>query len=132
MLLLYSTDLSPIVNPVGCDLPVIGRYISKIVDAFVAVVFSFDGTKDLCLVIDYYLTSEDGGEEYDFRETYCLQKGNHRIENFDIYLMEHGFDVSMEEDLIGICEEIEITYEFLGGFAYPLVCKREFIGVASS
>lgn len=131
MLLLNSGSLKPIVSPIVANLPPVGNYLSKIVEVQTEVVFSFDNTEDFCLTISYRLSSLITDEQYDFTETYCLRKSNPRINEFDSYLNRHGFDTTMDDDLIGIHEQVEITHEFLGGFAYPMICKRRFISQLS-
>jgi hypothetical protein len=115
-------------NPKGKRLPPAGRYYSKIKEATTEFVEFLDEIEGLCLVISYHLISVDCGKEYDFTETYYIAQSNLRIMALNDYLVSYGFDISMEEDLADIQELVEVTYEFLGCWAYPIICKREFLG----
>ena len=131
MLLLNYESLEPVVKPKLSDFPPVGSYFSKIVEVHTEIVISLDNSEGFCLTISYRLTNISTGDQYDFIETYCLLKANPRICEFEAYLNEYGFDTSMDDDLIGIYEQVEITHEFLGGFAYPMICKRRFISQLS-
>lgn len=128
MLLINIGTLDPVVNPMIKNLPTPGRYISEIVDVVTAIVESLEGTEDFCYVVEYHLTRVDDGVDYSFTETYNVLKSNPRFFQFNEYLKDHGYDTTCDYLLIGIREQVELTYEYLGGFAYPMICNRTFIG----
>lgn len=128
MLLFNIGTLEPVVNPMAKNLPTPGGYYSEIVDVTTEIVESLDGTEDFCYVIEYHMTRMADGVEYDFKETYNILKSNPRIYQLDLYLKEHGYDTTSDQQLVGLREQVELTYEYLGGFGYPMICKRKFIG----
>ena len=128
MLLFNIGSFDPIVDPMAKNIPTPGRYYSKIVDVTTEIVEFLEGTEDFCLVLQYRLFEVDSGTEHDFVETYNTLKSNARINSLQEYLMEHGYDITCDHLLIGIREIVEITYDYLGGFAYPMIYSRAFIG----
>lgn len=128
MLLLNTGTLKPVVNPMAKNLPTPGRYISEITDVETVIVKSLNGTEDFCYVISYNLINIEDGSKHSFKETYNTLKSNPRIHRLNEYLMEHGYDTTCDHLLVGIRELVSITYEYIGGFAYPMICKRKFIG----
>ena len=128
MLLLNTGTLEPVVNPMAKNLPTPGKYYSEIVDVTTEIVESLEGTEDFCLVIQYRLLGVDSGTEYAFKETYNTLKTNSRINSLHEYLVKYGYDTTCDHLLVGIREVIDITYEYLGGFAYPMIYSRTFIG----
>ena len=128
MLLLSIGTLKPVVNPMANNLPTPGRYISEITDVETVIVKSLNGTEDFCYVIYYNLICIDDGSKFSFKETYNTLKSNPRINSLNEYLMEHGYDTTCDYLLVGIRELVSITYEYLGGFAYPMIYSRTFIG----
>ena len=130
MLLLNVGTLEPVVSPMAKNLPIIGEYYSEITDVVTETVGDLNDAEDFCLVIEYHMRHIYSDREFDFKETYTLLKTNPRINEFDMYLKEHGLDTTMDSELIGIREKIKITYEYLGGFAYPLIYDRIFMGTS--
>lgn len=130
MLLLNVGTLEPVVSPMAKNLPIIGEYYSEITDVVTEVVGGLNDAEDFCLVIGYHLRHIYTDCEFDFKETFTLLKSNPRINTFDMYLKEHGLDTTMDADLIGVREKIKITYEYLGGFAYPIIYDRIFMGIS--
>ena len=129
MLLLNTGNLEPVVSPMEKNLPIIGEYYSEITDVVTEVVGDLNDAEDFCLVVEYHLRHIYSDREFDFKETFTLLKSNPRINAFATYLREHGLDTTMDADLIGVREKIKITYEYLGGFAYPIIYDRIFIGL---
>lgn len=132
MLLLNVSTLKPVVSPTVKNLPIIGEYYSKITDVVTEVVGDLNDAEDFCLVIKYRLRHIYSDREFDFKETFALLKSNPRINAFDTYLKEHGLDTTMDVDLIGVREKFKITYEYLGGFAYPIIYDRIFMGISNN
>ena len=128
MLLFNIGTLEPVVNPMAKNLPTPGRYYSEIVDVTTEIVVSLEGTEDFCLVLQHRLLGVDSGTEHNFVETYNTLKSNARINSLQEYLVEHGYDTTCDHLLVGIRELVDITYEYLGGFCYPMIYRRTFIG----
>ena len=118
----------PIV-PENTKIPTPGRYYSVIIDAYTAVIFPFyKKEEDSCFVVKYRLVDVNTLEESEFTETYFPYGSDPRGDKFFSYLNKH-FTVPYGEDeaLIGLREKLELNWDILGGFAYPVVSRRWFI-----
>ena len=109
-------------------LPLPGVYYSIVVDAHTAVIPPLYNDEDACFVIEYKLVSVDTLEECTFAETYYPYRSNPRSSKFFSYLRKH-FCVPYGEDeaIIGLLEMVEINWDVVGGYAYPVVARRKFI-----
>lgn len=109
--------------------PTPGIYYSIIEDAYTAVINPFyKKEEDTCFVVKYKLVDINTLEESVFIETYFPYGSDPRGDKFFSYLNKH-FTVPYGEDeaLIGLREKLEINWDILGGFAYPIVSRRWFI-----
>ena len=113
----------------NANIPTPGLYYSIIEDAYTAVIVPFyKKEEDTCFVVKYKLVDVNTLEESEFTETYFLYGSNSRGDKFFSYLNKH-FTVPYEEDeaLIGLREKLELKWDVIGGFAYPVVSRRWFI-----
>lgn len=110
------------------DFPLPGLYYSIITDAYMAIISPFYKKEDTCFVVKYKLISVSSLEESEFIETYYPYRSSPRSDQFFSYLHKH-FTVPYEEDeaLIGLREKLELNWDVLGGYAYPIVARRWFI-----
>ncbi|MBQ1196940.1 MAG: hypothetical protein IIX44_11915 [Clostridia bacterium] len=115
------------------SLPAPGLYHSVVTDAYTAIIHPFYGNEDTCLVVEYKLVNVSTLEEYIFKETYYPYRSNPRSVKFFSYLCKH-FSVHYDEDeaIIGLREKVEINWDVLGGYAYPVVARRWFIDLPQS
>lgn len=105
-----------------------GVYFSIITDAYgIGITPSFK-KDDGCLIVKYKLLSEKDFSESTFVETYYPDISNPRGDAFFSYLAEHFPYVGESDAYIGTREKLTIGLDILGGVAYPVVCKRQFIG----
>lgn len=125
----YSGD--PVVE--NCtQFPDPGVYFSIITDAYgIGVTPSFK-KDDGCFIVKYKLFSEKTFEESTFIETYYPDISNPRGDEFFSYLSTHFPYVGESDAYIGTREKLTIGLDILGGVAYPVICKREFIGYGDS
>lgn len=110
-------------------LPKPGVYYSIIEDAYTAVINPFyKKEEDSCFVVKYKLVSVNTLEEFEFTETYYPYGSDPRGNQFFSYISKH-FTVPYGEDeaLIGLREKLELNWDVLGGFAYPIVSRRWFL-----
>ena len=110
------------------DFPLPGLYYSIITDAYMAIISPFYKNEDTCLVIKYNLVNVETLEECTFTETYYPYGGDPRGDKFFSYLHKH-FTVPYGEDeaIIGLREKLKISWDVLGGYAYPVIARRWFI-----
>lgn len=128
MLTIYDSYSGTPVLEGDFDYPTPGIYYSIITDAYgVGIVPSFK-KDDGCFIVKYKLLSEKDFSESSFVETYYPDSNNPRGDAFFSYLAEHFPDVGEDDAYIGTREKLEICYDIVGGVAYPIVKKREFIG----
>lgn len=113
----------------NAKIPTPGLYYSIIEDAYTAVIVPFyKKEEDTCFVVKYKLVDVNTLEESEFTETYFPYGNDPRGDRFFSYLHKH-FTVPYGEDeaLIGLREKLELNWDILGGFAYPIVSRRWFI-----
>ena len=113
----------------NAKIPTPGLYYSIIEDAYTAVIVPFyKKEEDSCFVVKYKLVDVNTLEESEFTETYFPYGSDPRGDKFFSYLNKH-FTVPYGEDeaLIGLREKLELNWDILGGFAYPIVSRRWFI-----
>ena len=118
----------------GIDTPSPGLYYSIITDAYMAIISPFyKKEEDSCFVVKYKLVDVNTLEESEFTETYFPDGSDPRGDMFFSYLNKH-FTVPYGEDeaLIGLREKLEINWDVLGGYAYPVVARRWFIDLPQS
>ena len=115
------------------DIPNPGVYYSIITDACMAIISPFYKKEDTCFVVKYKLVSVSSLEESEFIETYYPYRSSPRSHQFFSYLHKH-FSVPYGEDeaIIGLREKLEINWDVLGGYAYPVVSHRWFIDLPQS
>ena len=115
------------------NLPTPGLYYSIIENAYMAIISPFYKNEDTCFVVKYKLVSIGSLEECEFIETYYPYRSTPRSDQFFSYLREH-FPIPYGEDeaIIGLREKLEINWEALGGYAYPVVARRWFIDIPQS
>ena len=109
--------------------PTPGLYYSIIEDAYTAIISPFyKATEDSCFVVKYKLINAETLEKSEFVETYYTYKSDPRGDKFFSYLHKH-FPVPYGEDeaIIGLREKLEISWDILGGYAYPVIARRWFI-----
>ena len=109
----------------NAKIPTQGIYYSIVEDAYTAIILPFyKEDEDSCFVIKYRLVNVDTLEESTFTETYQTYGNNPRSHKFFSYLNKH-FTVPYGEDeaLIGFREKLALSWEILGGFAYPIVSR---------
>ena len=109
-------------------LPTPGTYLSVITDAYGMGITPSFKKNDGCFLVKYKLLSEKDFSESTFEETYYPDVSNSRGDEFFAYLNKHFPYVGESDAYIGTREKLEIGLDILGGFAYPVVNKREFIG----
>lgn len=109
-------------------LPLPGLYYSIIEDAYMAIITPFYKDEDTCFVVKYKLVHAETLEESTLTETYYPYRNGQRSSNFFNYLAKH-FSARYNEDeaIIGLREKVEINWDVLGGFAYPIISRRWFI-----
>ena len=114
--------------PEDIKYPEPGLYYSIVTDARMAVISPFYKKEDTCFVVDYKLIDVKTLEVCTFTETYCPYGHDPRGDKFFSYLDKH-FTVPYGEDeaIIGLREKVEISWDILGGYAYPVVARRWFI-----
>ena len=118
----------PIV-PENQRIPTPGIYYSIVEDAYTQVIVPFyKKEEDSCFVVKYSLVNVKTHEVFEFTETYYPYGSDPRGNKFFSYISKH-FTVPYGEDeaLIGLSEKLEINWDVLGGFAYPIVSRRWFI-----
>lgn len=104
-----------------------GEYLSVVEEAYMTVIEPFYGNNDTCFVIKYQLVNLKTFEVIHFSETYSMYKDNPRSEELFEYLQKNLPLHEQFEDLIGMREQLKITWEVLGGYAYPIVIDRTFL-----
>ena len=104
-----------------------GEYLSMVENAYVTLIEPFYEDNGFCFVIAYRLVNIETLECSHFTETYGMHKGNPRSEYFFKYLEKNLPSYEQYEDLIGMREQLKITWEVVGGYAYPIVTERTFL-----
>lgn len=104
-----------------------GEYLSIVEDAYIIEIEPFYEDNDTCFVIVYRLVDLKTLEVFHFSETYSLYNRNPRSEYFFEYLQKNLPQHELEEELIGMREQLKISWEILGGYAYPIVVDRTFL-----
>lgn len=113
----------------GDNIPKPGLYYSIIIDAYIAPIVPFyKKEEDSCFVVKYKLVDVNTLKESEFTETYFPYDSDPRGDEFFSYLRKH-FSVPYDEDeaIIGLREKLKISWDVLGGYAYPVVARRWFI-----
>ena len=66
---------------------------------------------------------------YTFTETYSLDLQNPRFVKLKAYLQKlfSKDELDVEENLTPTFEKIKLSWEFLGGYAYPIIVDREYL-----
>lgn len=112
-------------------LPTPSMYYSVITDARMAVIVPFYAKDyDTCFVVKYRLINVESFEEITFTETYFPYLSNPRSDQFFSYLHK-CFPVQYGEGeaIIGTQEKVQINWDVLGGFAYPVISQRWLISL---
>ena len=129
MIKVYDRFTGNQIIPENIKHPQPGIYYSIIEDAYTAIILPFyKAEEDSCFVVRYKLISVDTLEESEFIETFYTYNSNPRGDQFFSYLHTH-FPVPYGEDeaIIGLREKLQISWDILGGYAYPVVARRWFI-----
>jgi hypothetical protein len=110
-------------------LPTPGIYYSVIEDAYTAVINPFyKEEEDSCFVVKYKLVNVNTLEDYEFTETYYPYGSDPRGNKFFSYISKHcTVPYGEDEAVIGLREKLELNWDVLGGFAYPIVSRRWFL-----
>lgn len=109
-------------------LPPLGDYYAIMSD-YNAQIFFIDEVQHTILVIKYLLVSCESMKVYEFTETYDTHFDNPRFSQLNAYLQKLFLEdeLDFEENLTPTFEKIKLHWEFLGGYAYPIVVSREYI-----
>lgn len=102
-----------------------GTYISVVTDAFTAEIDPVSKGKDLVHVVVHSLINLDDFQHYVFHETISPYDGAPRTDEFVETLKLYGFEFFPDDDLLGLVEEIEIAYDFIHGYAIPIISTRK-------
>ena len=113
--------------PQDVNYPLPGTYWSIITDARTTVISPFYKDHDLCYVVEYRLVNVETLETCYFVETYYPYGSNPRSDKFFSYIKKHLPFHEQDEEIIGTREKVEINWDVLGGYAYPVISKRSFI-----
>ena len=109
-------------------LPPIGDYYAIMSD-YNAQIFFIDEVQHTILVIEYLLVSCESMKVYEFTETYDTHFDNPRFSQLNAYLQKlfSEDELDFEENLTPTFERIKLRWEFLGGYAYPIISEREYL-----
>lgn len=107
-------------------LPPPGKYYALITGVDTCLIAGFEGVPKKCLVVSYKLASVDTLEVYALSETYFLDEKNARSEDFLAFLQTHGLNFTSECEMIGLKATVEVTYDFLAGYVYPIISFRKW------
>lgn len=105
-----------------------GVYFSIMTDAYGTGITPSFKKDDGCFIVNYRLLSEKDFTESTFVETYYPDSDCPRSKEFFSYLSTHFPYVGESDAYIGTREKLTIGLDILGGVAYPVVTKREFVG----
>ena len=121
---------TPVIKNVS-RLPYPGRYHAMICGVETRIIKPLEEAEEFCLIVSYKLINSKTKEFFDFVETFNVYKGNPRVEDFNAFLAQHGFDTTCDDDIVGICADVEITNDYIGGFMHPVISYRPW-GVAQA
>ena len=109
-----------------------GEYYSIIEDIYMTGIYPSFEKDDGCYIVKYKLVSAETLEESMFIETYYPNQSTPRSDLFFDYLYEHFPCVGEDDAYIGTREKLWISLDIVGGHAYPVVSKREFVDYSKS
>ena len=105
-------------------LPVPGKYMARINNAEMRVIEPYYKDQDTCIIVEFQLINVDTFESFTLIETYYPFKGNPRTDDFFEFVRRNIPDFENYDELIGIRANVEVMYEFLGGFIHPIISFR--------
>lgn len=108
------------------SLPAPGQYHAVIVDVDTYLISPFEGSPQTCLVVGFKLANVDTLETCLFYETYFPDEGNARSEDFLAFLQANGCTFTSDCDMLGLKANVCVTYEFLSGYAHPIISFRQW------
>lgn len=108
------------------SLPAPGQYHAVIVDVETYLISPFEGSPQTCLVVGFKLANVDTLETCLFYETYFPDEGNARSEDFLAFLQANGCTFTSDCDMLGLKANVCVTYEFLSGYAHPIISFRQW------
>ena len=112
------------VVPAITTIPPEGEYLSVVTDAYTAEIIPVGNGKELAHVIQYSLLNLKNYQQYMFYETISPYKSTPRTEAFIEMLSRYGLDFFPDDGIIGLVEKIDIVYDFVNGYAVPIISKR--------
>ena len=126
MFITDSVDHTPIVA-FSDIVPSAGTYLSSMTSVSLRQVNELPEQISFCLVIEHELVHVETLEKYSFTETFCRFIDNHRSEKFFTYLKNNFPSLEQYDELDGTREKLEITWDIVGGFVYPVVQERTLL-----
>ena len=105
-----------------------GVYYSIITDAYGTGITPSFKKNDGCFIVKYRLLNSKDFSVSTFTETYYPDSDCPRSKEFFSYLSKRFPCVGEDDAYIGTREKLEISWDIVGGVAYPVVKNREFIG----
>lgn len=115
--------------PTITTIPPEGEYISVVADAYTTEISPVGNTKELAHVIEYRLISLTDYQHYSFFETISPYKSTPRTEAFVDTLESYGLTFFPDDDILGLTEKIQIVYDFLNGYAIPVISERKRMSI---
>ena len=115
-----DVELAPTIPTI----PPEGEYISVVADVYTTEIIPVGNGKELAHVIQYSLLNLKNYQQYMFYETISPYKSTPRTEAFIEMLSRYGLDFFPDDSIIGLVEKIDIVYDFVNGYAVPIISKR--------
>ena len=120
-----DVELAPTITTI----PPEGEYISVVADVYTTEIIPVGNGKELAHVIEYRLISLADYQHYSFFETISPYKSTPRTEAFVDTLESYGLAFFPDDDILGLTEKIQIVYDFVNGYATPIISDRRRISV---
>ena len=126
MIRLYDNlELAPTITTI----PPEGKYISVVTDVYTVEIEPVSEGKKLVHVVCYSLVGLRDFKTYEFFETVSPYKGLPRTEAFVETLESYGLEYFPDDELLGLVEEIKISYDFIAGYSIPVITSRKRLSV---
>ena len=119
-------DHTPVVS-FSNAIPPVGSYLSKMATASLCQVNELPEQISLCIIVEHELVNEETLEKYSFTETFCRFIENHRSKEFFSYLRNNFPKLEQYDELEGTRERLNIMWDVVGGFVYPVVHERTLV-----
>ena len=105
-----------------------GKFLSIVTD-FCTMITFLNGKQETVLRLSYTFINLQNLKTYEFEETYMPSLNNPRFIKFLEYLRAHFSEeeIDFETDIIGLVEEVDIDWDYLAGYAHPVIVERKFI-----